>query len=128
MRGTIAVIGLVLAGTLGLRIALGDLSGELPALGLVLVALCLAAAILMLPWPGFAALLFALAGVLGLLAAIAKREFIGWGSVALLLALAALVAARAKRKADRHRAETDAWIRQTVSAATPDLSPRDGRH
>jgi hypothetical protein len=128
MRGTIAVIGLILAGALGVRIALGNLSGELPALGLVLAALCLAAAILMLPWPGFAAFLFALAGVLGLLAAIAKREFIGWGSVALLLALAAFVGARAKRRADRHRAETDAWIRQTVSAATPDLSPRDGRH
>ncbi len=127
MRGTIAVIGLVLAGSLGLRIALGELTGELPALGLVLAALCLAATILTLPWPGLAALLFALAGVLGLLAGIAKREFVGWGSVALLLALTALLAARAKRRADRHKAETDAWIRQTVSAATPDLSPRNGR-
>jgi membrane protein implicated in regulation of membrane protease activity len=127
MRGTVAVIGLVLAGSLGVRIALGDLSGELPALGLVLAALCLAGSILMLPWPGFAALLFALAGVLGLLAAAAKREFVGWASVALLLALVALVCAQAKRKADRHKAETDAWIRQTVSAATPDLSPRDLR-
>jgi hypothetical protein len=127
MRGTIAVIGLVLAGALGLRIALGNLSGELPLLGLVLAALCLTAAILMLPWPGFAALLFALGGVLGLLAAAAKREFVVWGSVALILALAALFAARAKRKADRHKAETDAWIRRTVSAATPDLSPREGR-
>jgi hypothetical protein len=127
MRGMVAVIGLVLAGALGVRIALGDLSGELPALGLVLAALCLAASILMLPWPGFAALLFALAGVLGLLAAAAKREFVGWGSAALILALVALVCAHAKRKADRHKAETDAWIRQTVSAATPDLSPRDLR-
>jgi hypothetical protein len=127
MRGTTAVIGLVLAGALGARIALGDLSGELPALGLVLAALCLTASVLMLPWPGFGALLFALAGVLGLLAAAASREFAVWGALALILALVALAGARAKRRADRHRAETDAWIRRTASAATPDLSPRDPR-
>jgi hypothetical protein len=128
MRGTVAAIGLILAGSLGLRIAVGNLSGELPTIGLVLAALCLVGGLLVVPWPGLAALLFALAGVLGLLAAGAAREFAGWGGAALLLAAVALVGARAKRRADRHRAETDAWIRRSVAATTPDLSPRDPRH
>ena len=127
MRGTLAVIGSILAGSLALRIVLGDLSGELPTIGLVLAALCLAGSLLTIPWPGLAALLFALAGVIGLLAAASMGEFAWWGGTALLLAAVALICARAKRKADRHRSETDAWIRGAVSAATPDLSPRDRR-
>jgi hypothetical protein len=127
MRGTIAVIGLILAGALGVRIAFGDLPGELPTLGLVLVGLCLAGSMLMVFWPGFAALLFALAGVLGLLSAAAKTEFAVWGCLALVLAPLALVCARAKRKADRHRIETDDWVRRTVTAVTPDVRPRHPR-
>jgi hypothetical protein len=126
MRGAIAVIGCILAASLGLRIVVGNLSGELSLLGYFVVALCLAGGILVLPLPGPAAFAFAIACVLGFLAAAAAREFIGWGAVALLLCLAALVSARAKRRADRHAAATDAWLRQSVSATTPDLSRRDG--
>jgi hypothetical protein len=120
MRGVIAGIGLVIAGGLGVRIVFGDLSGEASAIGLVVALLCLVGVVLSLPRPSIAALLFVVAGVLGLLAAVAAHEFVVWGSVVLLLGPGAHVAAHAKRRTDDQEAEVDAWIRRQVSAMAPD--------